>query len=133
METVIAHFGTPSYQALTRLKSYDKAELSQIDLDQRHDEGIWLRKISAPASLPKGAGKRQWSRMPRPPTPCWGVAPQQTEVRAMTEQATAKFHHRLFYALAAAAGLGLGLALIAFCDAWFSGSGFNGVQFIGAR
>ena len=64
---------------------------------------------------------------------CWGVAPQQTEVRTMTEQATAKFHHRLFYALAAAAGLGLGLALIAFCDAWFSGSGFNGVQFIGAH
>ena len=28
---------------------------------------------------------------------------------------------------------GTGLALIAFCDAWFSGSGFNGVQFIGAR
>jgi hypothetical protein len=51
----------------------------------------------------------------------------------MTELATAKFHHRLFYALAAAAGLGLGLALIAFFDAWFSGSGFNGVQFIGAH
>jgi hypothetical protein len=60
-------------------------------------------------------------------------APQQTEVRAMTELATAKFHRRLFYALAAAAGPGLGLALIAFCDAWFSGSGFNGVQFIGAH
>jgi hypothetical protein len=51
----------------------------------------------------------------------------------MTELATAKYHNRLLYALAAAAGLGLGLALIAFCDAWFSGSGFNGVQFIGAR
>jgi len=25
-----------------------KAELFQIDLDQRHDAGIWLRKISAP-------------------------------------------------------------------------------------
>ena len=62
-----------------------------------------------------------------------GVAPQPTEVLAMTELATAKFHHRLFYALAAAAGLGLGLALIALFDAWFSGSGFNGVQFIGAR
>jgi len=48
----------------------------------------------------------------------------------MTELATAKFRNRLFYALAAAAGLGLGLALIAFCDTWFSGSGFSGVQFI---
>ena len=48
----------------------------------------------------------------------------------MTELATAKFYHRLFYALAAAAGLGLGLALIAFCDAWYSGSGFSGVRFI---
>jgi hypothetical protein len=51
----------------------------------------------------------------------------------MIELATTKHHHRLLYALAAAAGLGLGLALIAFCDAWFSGSGFNGVQFIGAH
>ena len=51
----------------------------------------------------------------------------------MTELATAKFHSRFLYALAAAAGLGLGLALIAFCDAWFSGSGFNGVQIIGAH
>jgi hypothetical protein len=48
----------------------------------------------------------------------------------MIELATTKHHHRLFYALAAAAGLGLGLALIAFCDAWYSGSGFGGVQFI---
>ena len=32
----------------------------------------------------------------------------------MTELATAKFHSRFLYALAAAAGLGLGLALIAF-------------------
>jgi hypothetical protein len=51
----------------------------------------------------------------------------------MIEVTTTNQHHRLFYALAAAAGLGLGLALIAFCDAWFSGSGFNGVQFIGAH
>jgi len=34
-----------------------KAELFQIDLDQRHDAGIWLRKISAPVSLPKGTGR----------------------------------------------------------------------------
>jgi hypothetical protein len=51
----------------------------------------------------------------------------------MIELATIKHHHRLLYALAAAAGLGLGLALIALCDAWYSGSGFNGVQFIGAH
>jgi hypothetical protein len=51
----------------------------------------------------------------------------------MSELVTSKFHHRLFYAVAAAAGLGLGLALIAFCDAWFSGTGFSGVQFIGAH
>jgi len=51
----------------------------------------------------------------------------------MIELATAKHHHRLFYAFAAAAGLGLGLALIAFCDAWYSGNGFSGVQFIGAH
>jgi hypothetical protein len=51
----------------------------------------------------------------------------------MIELATAKHHHRLFYAFAAAGGLGLGLALIAFCDAWYSGSGFSGVQFIGAH
>jgi hypothetical protein len=43
---------------------------------------------------------------------------------AMIELATTKHHHGLLYALAAAAGLGLGLALIAFCDAWYSGSGF---------
>jgi len=61
------------------------------------------------------------------------VPPHRTEVRAMTELATAKTHHRLLYALAAAAGLGLGLALIAFCDAWFSGSGFSGMQFISAH
>jgi hypothetical protein len=66
------------------------------------------------------------------PGPDLPTAPQR-QVRTMTELATAKFHHRLFYALAAAVGLGLGLALIAFCDAWFSGSGFNGVQFIGAH
>src|SRR5215469_4297470 len=53
--------------------------------------------------------------------------------RAMAELATGKTHHRLLYALAAAAGLGLGLALIAFCDAWFSGSGFSGMQFISAH
>jgi hypothetical protein len=52
---------------------------------------------------------------------------------SMIELAKAKDHQRLFYALAAAAGLGLGLALIAICDAWYSGSGFNGVQFISAR
>jgi hypothetical protein len=51
----------------------------------------------------------------------------------MIELATIKHHHRLLYALAAAAGLGHGLALIAFCDAWFSGSGFSGVQFISAN
>jgi hypothetical protein len=51
----------------------------------------------------------------------------------MIEPATIKHHHRLLYALAAAAGLGFGLALIAFCDAWFSGSGFSGVQFIRAH
>jgi hypothetical protein len=51
----------------------------------------------------------------------------------MTELVTARFHRRLLYALAATAGLGLGLALIAFCDAWFSGSGVSGVQFIGAH
>jgi hypothetical protein len=51
----------------------------------------------------------------------------------MIEVATIKHHHRLLYALAAAAGLGLGLALIALCDAWYSGSGLNGVQFIGAH
>jgi hypothetical protein len=48
----------------------------------------------------------------------------------MIELATTKNHHRLFYALAAAAGLGLGLALIALCDAWYTGSGFNGVQLV---
>jgi hypothetical protein len=51
----------------------------------------------------------------------------------MIELATAKHHHRLFYALAAAAGLGLGLALIAFFDAWYSGSGFSGVQLMSAH
>jgi hypothetical protein len=42
-------------------------------------------------------------------------------------------HHRLLFALAAAAGLGLGLALIAFFDAWYSGSGFTGMQVIAAH
>jgi hypothetical protein len=51
----------------------------------------------------------------------------------MTQLATTKHHHRLLYALAAAAGLGLGLALIALCDAWYSGSGFSGVQLISAH
>ena len=51
----------------------------------------------------------------------------------MIELATGKHHRRLLYALAAAAGLGFGLALIAFCDAWYSGSGFSGVQFIAAH
>jgi hypothetical protein len=51
----------------------------------------------------------------------------------MSEVARVRFHRRLLYALAAAAGLGIGLALIAFCDAWFSGSGFSGVQFVGAH
>jgi hypothetical protein len=51
----------------------------------------------------------------------------------MTELVTAKHHHRLFFALAVAAGLGLGVALIALFDAWYSGSGFNGVQFIGTH
>jgi hypothetical protein len=36
------------------IKSYDKVELFQIDLDQRHDGEIWLRKIDALVSLPKG-------------------------------------------------------------------------------
>jgi hypothetical protein len=35
-------------------KSYDKVELFQIDLDQRHDGEIWLRKNNAPVSIPKG-------------------------------------------------------------------------------
>jgi hypothetical protein len=48
------------------------------------------------------------------------------------EDRYALVHHRLHYALVAAAGLGLRLALIAFGDAWFSGSGFSGVQFISA-
>jgi hypothetical protein len=51
----------------------------------------------------------------------------------MIEIATTTHHRRFFYALAAAAGLGLGLALIAFCDAWYSGSGFGGMHFIGAH
>jgi hypothetical protein len=51
----------------------------------------------------------------------------------MIETATTKHHQRLLYALAAAAGLGLGLALIALCDAWYSGSGVGGVPFIGAH
>jgi hypothetical protein len=45
--------------------------------------------------------------------------------------ATTKRHHRLFFALAVAAGLGLGLALVALCDAWYGG--FSGAQFIGAH
>jgi len=49
----------------------------------------------------------------------------------MIQLATGKPHRRLLFALAVAAGLGLGLALVAFCDAWYSG--FSGVQFIGAR
>jgi hypothetical protein len=40
---------------------------------------------------------------------------------------------RLPFALAVVAGLGLGLALVALCDAWYSGSGFTGVQFIGVH
>jgi hypothetical protein len=48
----------------------------------------------------------------------------------MIELATTKHHRRLLFALAAAVGLGLGLALIAFCDAWYSGSGFSGMQVI---
>ncbi|MGB8628839.1 MAG: hypothetical protein WCD69_05525 [Xanthobacteraceae bacterium] len=53
----------------------------------------------------------------------------------MIELTTTKHqrHHRLLFALAAAAGLGLGLALIAFFDAWYSGSGFSGMQIIGAH
>jgi hypothetical protein len=51
----------------------------------------------------------------------------------MIELAKTKHYQRLLYALAAAAGLGLGLALIAVCDAWYSGSGFSGVQLISAR
>jgi hypothetical protein len=46
----------------------------------------------------------------------------------MIEQAAAKHHRRLLYALAVAAGLGLGLALVALCDAWYGG--FSGVQFV---
>jgi hypothetical protein len=63
------------------------------------------------------------------------VTPQQTWVRVMIELTTTKHqhHHRLLFALAAAAGLGLGLALIAFFDAWYSGSGFSGMQVIGAH
>jgi hypothetical protein len=63
------------------------------------------------------------------------VTLQQTWVRVMIELTTTKHqhHHRLLFALAAAAGLGLGLALIAFFDAWYSGSGFSGMQVIGAH
>jgi hypothetical protein len=50
----------------------------------------------------------------------------------MIDPATAK-NRRFLFALAAAAGLGLALVLVAFFDAWYSGSGFNGVQFMGAR
>jgi hypothetical protein len=50
----------------------------------------------------------------------------------MIDLATAK-NRRFLFALAAAAGLGLALVLVAFFDAWYSGSGFNGVQFMGAR
>jgi len=108
-------------------------ELFQIDLDQRHDGEIWLRKISAPVSLPKGGPVSVSGPDAHPPTTMLWFAPQQIGCAQMTELANAKPHHRLLYALAAAAGLGLGLALIAFCDAWFSGSGFSGVQFIGAH
>ena len=51
----------------------------------------------------------------------------------MSELATAKHHHRLLFAVAAAIGLGLGFALVALCDAWYSGSGVSGVQLIGAH
>jgi hypothetical protein len=50
----------------------------------------------------------------------------------MIDLSTAK-NRRFLFALAAAAGLGLALVLVAFFDAWYSGSGFNGVQFMGAR
>jgi hypothetical protein len=51
----------------------------------------------------------------------------------MIELATAKHHHRLLFALMVAAGLGLGFVLVALCDAWYSGNGVSGVQFIGAH
>ena len=51
----------------------------------------------------------------------------------MVELAAAKHHHRFLFALMVVAGLGLGFVLVAFCDAWYSGSGFSGMQFIGAH
>jgi hypothetical protein len=52
---------------------------------------------------------------------------------AMNQISTADHNRRLLFALAVAAGLGLGLALVALFDAWYSGTGFNGAQFIGAH
>lgn len=66
------------------------------------------------------------------PTDTVRVAPRQRQARAMIETKR-QHHYRLLFALAAAAGLGLGLALIAFCDAWYSGSGFSGMQVIDAH
>jgi hypothetical protein len=51
----------------------------------------------------------------------------------MNQIPTVDHNRRLLFALAVAAGLGLGLALVALCDAFYSGSGFNGVQLIGAH
>ena len=62
--------------------------------------------------------------------------PQQNIGAAMQVELTSTKHqhrHRLLFALAAAVGLGLGLALIAFFDAWYSGSGFTGMQVIGVH
>jgi hypothetical protein len=49
-------------------------------------------------------------------------------MRAMSELATA--NRRLLFALAVAVGLGLGLALVGFCGAEYTRSGFSGVKFI---
>jgi hypothetical protein len=51
----------------------------------------------------------------------------------MTQIPAATHSRRFLFALAVAVGLGLGLALVAFCDAWYSGSGFNGTRIIGTR
>ena len=48
----ITEFNPVQHQPERKLR---QRQLFQIDLDQRHDEGIWLMKISP---RPKGAGKR---------------------------------------------------------------------------
>jgi hypothetical protein len=48
----------------------------------------------------------------------------------MNQISSANHDRRLLFALAVVAGLGLGLALVAFCGAEYSGSGFTGIQLI---